>query len=238
VSQQLSYEQLVLAQVQSRETTDYRFSFWTYLGWTILTVGFYGHYGTFKLVERRTEHAKRRLAFMSYLWHALNARAEAAGRREEVAEGLDNLSRIYQQIETFERRNKREPVLWMLLRIFIGFIGGYINHFLNKDLIFFDTWEDSYFSNVEWVMQRLGYPVSIPKRTRPVRNRSTGLYVVFSIVTLGLFSLFWRYSVMTDGNAHFDDDAAAEDAVLRAMGLGGATSSPPQLMQPPGPPTT
>ena len=238
MSQQLSYEQLALAQVQSRETTDYRFAYWTYVGWTILTFGFYGHYATFKLVERRAEHAKRRLAFMSYLWHALNAKAEAAGRRKEVAEGLDNLSRIYQQVETFERRNTREPVLWMLLRIFIGVIGAYINHFLNKDLIFLDTWEDSYFSNVEWVMQRLGYPVSIPKRTRRVPDRSTGVYVVASIFTAGIFTLYWRYTVMMDGNAHFDDDAAAEDAILRAMGLTAPSQLPLQSMEPPGTPAS
>jgi hypothetical protein len=86
VSQQLSYEQFLAAEVRRRGETDYRFSYWSYLGWTILTGGIYGHYGTYKLVERRTQHARRRLAFMSYFWHTLNQRAEAAGKREEVAE--------------------------------------------------------------------------------------------------------------------------------------------------------
>jgi len=227
VSQQLTYEQFVVAEARRREETDYRFNYWTYFGWNILTIGFYSHYATFKLVERRTTHAQRRLAFMSYLWHALNARADAAGQRELVAEGLDNLSRIYQQMEAFERRNKREPILWMLLRIAgqyflfgaIGAIGAYINHFLNKDLLFFDEWEASYGANAEWAMQRLGYPVAVPRRAKPVQNRSTGLYVFLSIITLGIWTAVWRYQVMADGNNHFDDDAMIEDALLRAMGL-------------------
>jgi hypothetical protein len=219
VSQQLTYDQFLVAEVRRRQETDYRFSFWTYLGWTILTFGVYGHYATYKLVERRTNHARRRLAFMSYFWHALNQRAEAAGRREEVAEGLDNLSRIYQQIDGFELRNKREPILWMLLRFVLSPVGAYINHFLNKDLLFFDEWESSYAANAEWVMQRLGMTVAVPRRSRPVQTRSTGLYVFLSIITFGLFLLFWRYTVMTDGNGHFDDDAVIEDALLRGLGI-------------------
>ena len=230
MSQQISYEQLVLAEVQRREATDYRFNYWTYLGWNILSFGVYGHYGTYKLVERRHAHAQRRLAFQSYMWHALNARAESLGRREEVAEGLDNLSRIYQQMETFERRNKREPVLWMLLRLVVGVVGIYINHFLNLDLRFYDEWEGSYAANAEWVMSRLGYPVSIPRRAKPVPERNPVLHTLLAIITLGIY---WRYVTMVDGNGHFDDDAAVEDALMRGLGIQGGTAFPPTASTPP-----
>ena len=237
MSQQVSYEQLVLAEVQRRDATDYRYSYGTYLGWTILTFGIYSHYATYKLIERRHLHAQRKLAFQSYLWHALNARAESLGKKEEVAEGLDNLSRIYQQMETFERRNKREPVLWMLLRLVFGVVGAYINHFLNKDLRFYDEWESSFAANAEWVMSRLGYPVALPQRSKPVRDRSTGLYVLLSIITFGLFAMYWRYTVMNDGNGHFDDDAAMEDALLRGLGVQGGSMPPPSGAIPPPAPT-
>jgi hypothetical protein len=234
VSQPISYEQFVVAEVRRRQETDYRYNYWTYLGWNVLTFGIYSHYATYKLVERRTKHAERRLAFLSYFWHTLNARAEAAGQKEAVAEGLDNLSRIYQQIDAFERRNKREPILWMLLRLVFGVVGAYINHFLNRDLIFFDEWESSYAANAEWVMQRLGMPVSVPKRTNPVRSRSTGLYVFLSIITFGIWSMVWRAQVMADGNNHFDDDDRIEDALLAALGL---TPPPPgEWVNPPGTP--
>jgi hypothetical protein len=223
--------------VQRRGTTDYRFNYWSYLGWTILTFGVYSMYATYKLVERRTAHAQRKLAFQSYMWHALNARAEAAGRKEEVAEGLDNLSRIYQQMEAFERRNKREPVLWMILRIVVSVVGAYINHFLNKDLRFYEEWESSYAANAEWVMSRLGYSVRLPQRRTPIRDRSTGLYILLTIVTLGIFSLYWRYTVMTDGNGHFDDDVAIEDALMDALGMQGGTVLPPGGVAPPSGPT-
>ncbi|MFY9586907.1 MAG: DUF4234 domain-containing protein [Actinomycetota bacterium] len=247
MSTQLSYEQFLVAEVRRRDDTDYRFNYWTYLGWTILTFSYYGHYATYRLVQRRQEHARRRLAFMSYFWHTLNQRAEASGRRAEVAEGLDNLSRIYQQIDAYELRNKREPVLWMILRLVVGFVGAYVNHFLNKDLVFLDEWETSYAQNAEWVMQKLGMNVTVPKRSRPVQNRSTGLYIFLTIITFGIFSMVWRYQTMMDGNGHFDDDAALEDALLRGLGIdpggaptwGGSVSPPgtPGIGEPPAPRT-
>src|ERR1043166_2317346 len=120
---------------------------------------------------------------------AVSARAETAGKKAEVQEVLDNLSRIYQQMDAFERRNKREPVLWTILRLvghlfffpLGGFAGAYVNHFLNKDMLFYDEWEASYASNAEWVMQRLGFPVTIPRRARSIPSRSTVLYVFLSI---------------------------------------------------------
>jgi hypothetical protein len=237
VSQQVSYEQYVVAEARRRDETDYRFNYWSYLGWNVLTIGVYSYYATYKLIERRTKHAERRLAFLSYFWHTLNARAEAAGKKAEVSEGLDNLSRIYQQIEAFERRNKREAILWTVLRLVFSPVGAYVNHFLNKDLIFFDEWESSYAANAEWVMQRIGSPVSIPKRAKPVPNRSTGLYVFLVIITLGLWSMVWRAQTMADGNDHFDSDDAIEDALLRALGLD-QQMMPGGWVNPPGTPGT
>lgn len=228
-------EQFLVAEAGRREETDYRFSWLSYLGWTILTFGIFSHYATYRLVERRRDHVQRRLAFSSYLWHALAARADAQGSRGEVQEALDNLSRIHAQIETYDRRNKRDPALWTILRFLAAPVGAFINHFLNADFRFLDTWETSFAQNVDWVMQKLGLSTGMPQRSRQVRQRSTVVYVILSIVTFGLFSIYWRYAVMADGNAHLDEDDQMEDAILRGLGLAG-TASPtaPPLMAPPG----
>lgn len=247
--QQLSPEQFLVAEASSRAGTDYRFSWGSYFGWTILTIGFYRYYGTYKLVERRTRHVQRRLAFSSYLWHTLAGRADSMGRRAEVQEGLDNLSRIHAQIEAYERTHRREPVLWMLLHLglwlflYLGFIIGFIfNHFLNADFRFLETWEHSFGQNVEWIMRRLGYDVRMPERNQfglePVPERSTALYVVLSIITLGLFAIYWRYTLMIDGNAHFDADDQMEDTILAGLGLttGGYGFGPQRTLMPMPPP--
>ncbi len=230
---QMNPEQFLVAEAGRRGETDYRFSWGTYIGWTILTLGIFSVYATYKLVERRREHVKRRLAFSSYLWHSLAARADAAGRRAEVQEALDNMSRIHAQIESYDRVNRRDPALWTILRIAAGPVGAYINHFLNRDIRFLDTWETSLAQNTDWIMQKLGFVSSIPVRARHAPERSTALYVLLSILTVGLFTIYWRYTVMSDGNIHFDEDDHMENAILRGLGLSTGTAQPLPPMAPP-----
>lgn len=256
---QMNPEQFLLTEVGRRDETDYRFSWITYFGWTLLTAGFYSIYGTLKLVERRVNHVRRRLAVSTSLWHALAARADRTHSRPDVQEGLDNLSRIHAQIESYERKNRRNPQAAAAIRgaLIVGVItgasmfaarydidlpveeqdplagigslifdlsligllisGAITNAMLARDFKFLDVWETSWTENVEWVMRRLNMtPVVAPRRPAP--KRPTGLYVVVTLLTMGVFSIGWRHAMIVDGNRHFDDDAAAEDAILRALG--------------------
>lgn len=240
--------------------------------------GVYSHYATHRLIVRRNDHVARRLRFLSYLWHALAERADEAGRRTEVQDGLDNLARIHAQIQAYERTHTREPALWTILRaavrslfavsvvvfsarmdetgeiaagdsvaqvavlIFMAsavgsiFVGSMINHFLHQDFRFLDAWERSYGENALWVFGRLGTELATPSRTPSGREavppRNTALYVILSIVTLGLFSIFWRYTVMADGNEHFQSDATMENVIaagLRGTTIHGGVVPPPAL---------
>jgi hypothetical protein len=264
-----------------RHDTDYRHRWGSYFGWNLLTLGFvftfgggYSHFATYRLIERRRAHAARRLAFSAYLWHSLAGRADAAGRRPEVQDGLDNLSRIHAQIEEYERRNKRNPALWTALRAaarlvwfagvvlitsalpdrpggivtnralldagaalgtagFFGSVavGAFVNAFLHADLRFLETWETSLAENAGWVSARLGGS-TVPARALSVPKRSTLLYMFLTAITVGLFSIFWRYTLMDDGNRHFDEDDRMEDAILGGLGL--ARTRTPAI--PPAPP--
>lgn len=271
---QMNPEQFLLAEVARRDQTDYRFRWITYFGWTVLTAGFYAIYGTLKLVERRVNHVRRRLAVSTSLWHALAARADGMNARPDVQEGLDNLSRIHAQIESYERANRRNPQAAAAIRaaLLVGVVtgaamfaarydvdlpvqdqdplagigslifdlcliglliaGSVTNSMLTRDFRFLDTWETSWTENVHWVMRRLNLEPAIPPR-RLSPKRPTGLYVVLTLLTLGAFAIGWRYAMIVDGNRHFDDDAAAEDAILLALGTRAApeasASAPPSL---------
>lgn len=277
MSVQPSYAEQALAEIERRNETDYLFSWPTYVGWNIVTLGLvYTHIATYRLIARRRDHAARRLRLFSYLWHALAQRADELNRRAEVQEGLDNLARIHSQIQSYEATHAPDPRLWAFLRaglwtalavstwIFasrlneageivqgdgvaefaavvylasaVGSIavGTFINHFLHHDFRFLDTWERSYGENVIWVLGRLGTELPTPSHTpsgrEAVPHRSTALLLVLSILTAGLFSIFWRYTLMADGNAHFRSDATMEDVIasgLRGTSAWGAVLPPP-----------
>lgn len=250
-------QRYLAAQVESRAAGDYRFNWPTYIGWTILTLGIYSLYGLYQLIDRRVEHARRRLRFSAALWHVLSARADAMGRRDQVQSGLDNLSSVHATLEGYERRNGRNPTILLVCRVIpflalqgaarampgnadvpsgletalgvfsllalagLAAIGTYTNHVLNADLRFIEQWEDALFQNATWVMERLDLPVRSPgPRHAPVRKRDTALYVLLTVVTVGLFAIAWRAMMMRDGNDHFDADDRVEDAILGAFHAG------------------
>ena len=274
MSTQPNYTQQALAEIARRDETDYLFSWPTYFGWNVLTLGVvYTHVATFHLIKRRRDHVARRLRLFSYLWYALAGRADQLDRRADVQEGLDNLARIHSQIDSYEKAHAQDPMTWAVIRavVRIGYVlsvvwissridesgeipdatgfdqivaisffafafgsiavGTFINHFLHNDFRFLDAWERSYGENVLWVFGRLGTDLPTPSPTPsgkpavPVRN--TALYLLLSIVTLGLFGVFWRYTLMADGNAHFHGDATLEDAI--AHGLRGTSPLQPPL---------
>ena len=54
----------VFAAREGRDSTDYIFSFWSALGWTVLTFGIYGFYVFYQLVRRMRDHNARRLEML------------------------------------------------------------------------------------------------------------------------------------------------------------------------------
>ena len=49
---------------QRRGESDYIFSYWSALGWTVLTFGIYGFYVFYQLVRRMRDHNARRLELL------------------------------------------------------------------------------------------------------------------------------------------------------------------------------
>src|SRR5215472_17761822 len=91
--------------VQRRGESDYIFSYWSALGWTILTLGIYGFYVLYQLVRRMRDHNARRLELLDA---ATTAAWEQAGR-----EGLQQPSfqRVAGQLAVMRQMTSefREP---------------------------------------------------------------------------------------------------------------------------------
>jgi hypothetical protein len=60
----LSAAERVRLAAQRRGESDYIFSYWSALGWTILTLGIYGFYVFYQLVRRMRDHNARRLELL------------------------------------------------------------------------------------------------------------------------------------------------------------------------------
>lgn len=204
---------------QRRHETDYIFSFWTALGWTILTLGVFYFYVFYQLMRRMRAHNLRRLELLEaardFAWGVAGDRGlqeELRPHFERAATHLDGLRRITTEF--------RDPGIWLLLSIIGGRLGvveiiAYV--FLDGDLVRHDTAEGGTEAELAAIYARLGQPVPQPD---PARLKGTHNYVariIVSIVTLGIYAFWWTYNVMNEPNRHFETNWPWEDSLAQAV---------------------
>jgi hypothetical protein len=205
-----------------RHETDYIFDFWTAFGWTLLTCGIYLVYVVYQLVRRSRDHNLRRLELLeaanAVAWDRAVAQGldgELRGSFERVATHLDGLRRL-----TYEFR---DPIVWLLLSIIArGIVEIVVFVLLDGDLVKHDYDEGGAENELAFIYTRLGTPVvhPDPARLHPPQNYLGR--VLAAIFTCGIYSIFWLYNVMDDGNRHFATNWAWEDSLAQAVQAGPA----------------
>ena len=67
------------------------------------------------------------------------------------------------------------------------------------------------------IFWRLGQPLSVPDQTRvKMQNNYVGR-IVATIVSFGIYLLWWYYDQMIEPNLHFQANWAQEDALVAAV---------------------
>ena len=207
----------VSAAIATRHESDYIFEFWTALGWTLLSFGFYALYVFYQLMRRMRDHNRRRLEMLDALnvlaWEEANRRGVQDGLRprfEQVA--------VHLQVMRTMTSDFRDPVVWTLLTAVTGIaaIIGYI--FLDQDLIKHSAAESAAEEQLREIFDELGMPVALPPRT----ERKTGEHnyvgrILATVFSFGIYALWWVYNLMTDVNEHFLSDWIREDALASLL---------------------
>ncbi len=66
-------------------------------------------------------------------------------------------------------------------------------------------------------MSLVSKDIEMPIPEKPLKERSVMLYVGLTIVTFGLFAIYWLYVLIMDPNSHFEHQHRTEDAILAAL---------------------
>jgi hypothetical protein len=202
---------------QGRAESDYIFSFWTAFGWTLLTCGIYGLYVTYQLVRRSRDHNRRRLELLdaatTYAWE----QAQARGLGDELRPNFDrigsHLGVLRQMTSDF-----RDPVIWTILALVASTIVHVILYvLLDQDLVKHDSNEGAVEAELATIYGRLGASVQQPDPSRVKAPHNYVSRIVVTIVTCGIYSLWWLYDVMTDWNKHFEINWVWEDSLANAV---------------------
>lgn len=198
-----------------RVETDREMSFGLYIVLTIITFGIYGIYAHYKLIQREQEHFERMTRFNSDLYTLAVEQAEDTGKTAEFSTQLDELRVMDEEFQRLQATDERSPALWTIISIItLGIAYLYVYWFLHKDLMDHQRAEAEYVEKASILLNKLGigkHPVTVEQ---VVHERSYPLYLLISILTLGLFGIYWNYTFFKDGNNHFREQQRFEDQLM------------------------
>lgn len=208
--------ELLEADFRVREFSDWRTDFWTAFLLVVVTCGIYSFYILYKLMERRQQHFERIVNLRVHLIEELRQRAAAAGRDDVEAE-ISELEGLHLEATMRDRSGERSPMLWLLLHFFAGVTDLYVFYFLNDDFRAHEANEQRFMGRASDVMMKLGM-ISQPLPVMPViPERNFVSFLIFSLITCGVYLVYWWYTLITDPNNHFDNHVAWEQQLQVAI---------------------
>lgn len=178
-----------------------------------LLVGLILLYLYYVLIKRSHLHFARQ----TRLWEA----AVSVLREAAQAQGVDVEAKIISIERTVREARDEETekgaVLWLVLALLTGGIAAlYIFYFLMRDFQRHERRVDNIVEDVNDVLQALGQ-MELPKRTEQIPKRSFAVYLVLSVITLGLFAIYWIYTLILDPNVHFGQEGRLEDELVSRL---------------------
>lgn len=133
--------------------------------------------------------------------------------------GYHDLSKwINNEISELEYRMsmERNPVLWGIAVVIINILIWYILYMVNDSLRKIGSSEHSILKRIDSLFREKGLESLEPyiEDVRKVEERNVILYITLSVITLGLFTLYWAYLVTKDINKHFKVHHIPDDKLL------------------------
>jgi flagellar biosynthesis/type III secretory pathway M-ring protein FliF/YscJ len=167
----------------------------------------------YKLARRRNSHFKRQIFLFEDVVTAVRAIARRKGVDVEV--GLASGDRAVREAKAEE--TEKSAVLWTILSVITGIAVFYVWYFLMKDFYKHERREDGFWEDLGKTLDKCGLRFSVPRRTETLPDRSFALFFILTLVTLGLFGIYWVYVLLKDPNEHFRYHVQVEDQLLTAL---------------------
>jgi len=189
---------------------------------SIVAIGFLGGlistllyvYLFYLLINRRNKHFARQSRFSEDL---INYVKSVSDRKKgvDIQTGVSSLERSARDVRYEEV--EKSAGLWAILTI-IPFVSIfailYILYFLGTDYRRHEIREIGFIEDTNKVLDKLGLGGIPERRLDPIPDRSFVLYLVLTVVTLGLFGIYWLYTLITDPNNHFKHHVKWEDELI------------------------
>lgn len=166
----------------------------------------------YRLVKRRNHHFRRQILLFEDI--AAAVRRTTAKKEFDAELDLGSLDRTLRETKAEETESEKSAMLWAILSVFNGLALLYVWYFLMKDFSKHERREDTFWTETSKILNKAGVNLEVPTRTDPLLERSFALYLVLTIITAGIFGIYWLYTLLKDPNVHFMYHAKIEDQIL------------------------
>ncbi|MGH9027773.1 MAG: DUF4234 domain-containing protein, partial [Acidimicrobiia bacterium] len=123
-----------------------------------------------------------------------------------------------------QTRDFRDPGAWLGIALAVtvftsaGFVVFMIAFYLlDNDLYDHDTHEGAIEAELAEIYGRLGQPLPVPDPRRVQGRHNYGARIVVTLVTCGIYGLWWLYDMQVGPNRHFEINWAWEDGLATAV---------------------
>ena len=201
---------------QQRHATDYVFSFASAFAWTVVTAGGYGLFVLYQLLRRSSEHNRRRLdlfeAATAFTWEQARTQGLSDELRPNFQAIADHTRALNELTDEF-----RDPPLWVALSVVtLGIAQLFAWSAIDRDLVKHETAERAIERELASVYARLGWEIAPAEVGAPKHRHNVTGRVIATVLTGGLYAIWWVRDLMVEGNAHLRENWQFEDALARA----------------------
>ncbi|HLI58992.1 MAG TPA: DUF4234 domain-containing protein [Solirubrobacteraceae bacterium] len=204
---------------ERRETDQPLINWWLYflfVSW--ITFGFYGLYLFFKRINRIDAFSARKRAYYRALLEWTRRQAAGHERAGEIEAELQDLETAVAFAYGHELRPIRAGRSFLLTLVTLGIYGYVVLYRENRYWWDAQVVEQDFDDRLSQLWTALGiirYPITYAADRS--KRRSFPLYLILSIVTLGIWGLVWDYKIHTDPDRLFGEFHAVEDSVLQTV---------------------
>jgi hypothetical protein len=201
--------------IQQRVTSDWVTDPGMAILLTIITCGIYGFYIFYKLMERRDLHLMRMANMVNTSVAILQEKAAQTGKTEVIGQELAQIGMI--QREMYDQSRERGAALWLVLGILTGIATLIGYYFIMDDMARHDQLEAQYFTLMSSALAKLGLASQASQAAPNMPERNFVVYLVLSFLTCGIFSFYWLYAMIEDGNQHVEAQVQWENFLYSAL---------------------
>ncbi|MDQ6853575.1 MAG: DUF4234 domain-containing protein [Actinomycetota bacterium] len=201
----------------ARPQTDYYFEgIGMVIFLTIITCGIFGFYVFYQLMRRMRDHNRRRLEMLEaateFAWDQASERGIAEELRPNFERIATNVAVMRQMTTDF-----RDPGIWVVIAILtsIAYYVGFV--FIDQDLVKHDQAEGAIEAELSEIYARLGQTVPAPDPSRMKGQHNYVGRIIATIGSCGVYTYWWFYNLMDEGNRHFQWNWPWEDALAGAI---------------------